>query len=112
MYKNQGAGCDKKNKMAKGSSYFKLFYFNNDNFLQEIPYITADKISTILYTVKKIVKHNKKLILLLFEDGTLIDDDEYLCCNSGIKLLVCTEKEKDSLIGYFLLKRFQISQKS
>ena len=49
----------------------------------------------------------QSLVLLLFEDGTRIDDKEYLeSLNEDTDLLICTEEQREKLfLNYFLLKK-------
>ena len=88
--------------------YFNLIYIDSHKkLLEKIP-IAVRSITTILDMAEKILDIEKQsLVLLLFEDGTRIDDKEYLeSLNEDTDLLICTEEQHEKLfLNYFLLKK-------
>ena len=75
--------------------YFNLIYIDtHKKSLGKIP-IAVRNITTIFDMAEKILDIEKQLlVLLLFEDGTRIDDKEYLeSLNADTDLLICTEEQ-------------------
>ena len=87
--------------------YFNLIYIDNHKKSFEKISIAVRNITTIFDMAKQIFNTEEKLFLLLFEDGTIIDENEYLhSLNDDTDLLICTEEQFEELFsGYFLLKR-------
>ena len=89
--------------------YFNLIYIDShEKSLEKIP-IAVRSITTIFDMAEQILDIEKQsLVLLLFEDGTRIDDKEYLeSLNADTDLLICTEEQHEQpFLNYFLLKRF------
>ena len=92
--------------------YFNLIYIDsNKKSLEKIP-IAVRSIMTIFDMAEQILDiERQSLVLLLFEDGTRIDDKEYLeSLNEDTDLLICTEEQHQKLyVNYFLLKRVFIA---
>ena len=88
--------------------YFNLIYIDShEKSLEKIP-IAVRSITTIFDMAEQILDIEKQsLVLLLFEDGTRIDDKEYLeSLNEDTDLLICTEEQhKKRFLNYFLLKK-------
>ena len=90
--------------------HFELLYVENDLF-NSIP-IYVQNIMGIYSMGEKIYNRPKEsLRILLFDDGTLIDNDEYLqTVNDGTELLICTEEQNDDLRSYFINKVFILNK--
>ena len=88
--------------------YFNLIYIDShEKSLEKIP-IAVRSIMTIFDMAEQILDIERQpLVLLLFEDGTRIDDKEYLeSLNKDTDLLICTEEQHEKLfLNYFLLKK-------
>ena len=88
--------------------YFNLIYINShEKSLEKIP-IAVRSITTIFDMAEQILDiERQSLVLLPFEDGTRIDDEEYLeSLNEDTDLLICTEERHEKLfLNYFLLKK-------
>ena len=77
--------------------YFNLIYIDSHRkSLEKIP-IVARSITTIFDMAEQILDiERQSLVLLLFEDGTRIDDKEYLeSLNEDTDLLICTEEQHE-----------------
>ena len=88
--------------------YFNLIYIDSyEKSLEKIP-IAVRSIMTIFDMAEQILDIERQpLVLLLFEDGTRIDDKEYLeSLNTDTDLLICTEEQHEKhFLNYFLLKK-------
>ena len=88
--------------------YFNLIYIDShEKSLEKIP-VVVRSIMTIFDMAEKILDIKKQsLVLLLFEDGTRIDDKEYLeSLNEDTDLLICTEEQHEKrFLNYLLLKK-------
>ena len=79
--------------------YFNLIYIDSHKkSLEKIP-IAVRSITTIFDMAEQILDIEKQsLVLLFFEDGTRIDDKEYLeSLNEDTDLLICTEEQHEKL---------------
>ena len=88
---------------------FNLIYIDNQHkSVEKIP-IAVRNISTIFDIAEEIYDIGREsLILLLFEDGTRIDDNEYLqSLNKDTELFICSKEQHEKLSTYFLFKMFQ-----
>ena len=88
--------------------YFNLIYIDgHKKSIEKIP-IAVRSITTIFDMAEQILDiERQSLVLLLFEDGTRIDDKEYLeSLNEDTDLLICTEEQHEKrFLNYFLLKK-------
>ena len=75
--------------------YFNLIYIDTHKKSLGKISIAVRNITTIFDMAEKILDIEKQsLVLLLFEDGTRIDDKEYLeSLNADTDLLICTEEQ-------------------
>ena len=88
--------------------YFNLIYIDNQNkSVEKIP-IAVRNISSIYDMAGKILDSEREsLVLLLFEDGTRIDENEYLqSLNDDTELFICSKEQHEKLSTYFLFKIF------
>ena len=79
--------------------YFNLIYIDShEKSLKKIP-TAVRSIRTIFDMAEQILDiERQSLVLLLFEDGTRIDDQEYLeSLNEDTDLLICAEKQHEKL---------------
>ena len=89
--------------------YFDLIYIDSHEKSLEKTSIALRSITTIFNMAEQILDIKRQsLVLLLFEDGTRINDKEYLeSLNEDIDLLICTEEQHEKLFKIiFYWKRF------
>ena len=89
--------------------YFNLIYIDNQNkSVEKIPIAVRNILSIYDMAEKILGSERESLVLLLFEDGTRIVENEYLqSLNNDTNLLICAREQYEELFScYYYTKKY------
>ena len=89
--------------------YFKLISIESHKKSLEKISVAVQSISTIFEMAEEILDiERQSLVVLLFDEGTIIDNNEYLqSLNENTELFICSKEQHEKLSVYLLFKMFQ-----